>query len=140
MGLVWSPDQSNPIPDQNNPITDCQILYYFHLPALEFFVYLDIIMIDSRYLKSATIQMAYAYSEICQTSKMERFVKVINNLNSWAIFAKRSTLEIDRVQNMPLNVVQFLLLTWNYYYCLYYSLLVYCYLETKFLRKQLSTI
>ena len=34
-----------------------------------------------------------AHSEPCQTSKMERFTKIINFLKLFAIFAKRSTID-----------------------------------------------
>ena len=117
-------DQSNPIPDQSNPITDWQMLYCFLYKASTWIFCLSWYYNDRFSLsEKCNYSNAYAYSEICQTSKMERFVKVINSLNPWAIFAKHSILNIDRVLNMPLNVVKFLLLTWNYYYCLYYSLI-----------------
>ena len=51
-------------------------------------------MIDSENLTSATILVADAYSEICQTSKMERFANVINSLNLLTIFAKCSILDV----------------------------------------------
>ena len=35
-----------------------------------------------------------AYSEPCQTSTMERFTKIINFLKLFAIFAKRSTIDV----------------------------------------------
>ena len=157
--LISISRKSRPKADQSKPVKwgyfDCPIkvipflikvtplligksyIVFYIRPALEFCAYLDIIMIDSHYLTSATIQMADAYSEICQTTKMKHFVKIINDLNPWAIFAKRSILDIDRVLNKPLNEIKISLLTWNYYYC---CIIVYCYLATKFLWKQLSTI
>ena len=35
-----------------------------------------------------------AYSEPCQTSKMERFTKIVNCLKSLTIFVKRSILDV----------------------------------------------
>ena len=111
-GYFDHPIKVTPYPIKVTPllIGKSYIVFYTR-PALEFCAYLDIIMIDSHYLTSATIQMADAYSEICQTTKMERFVKIINGLNPRAIFAKRSILDIDRVLNKPLNGIKISLLT-----------------------------
>ena len=34
------------------------------------------------------------YSEICQTSEMERFAKIVNNLHSLTILIKRCTFDV----------------------------------------------
>ena len=36
-----------------------------------------------------------AYSQPCQTSEMERFVKIVNNFQLLTIFAKHSILDIS---------------------------------------------
>ena len=37
---------------------------------------------------------AEAYSEPCLTSKMQRFVKIVNGKKSWNTFLKRSILDV----------------------------------------------
>ena len=38
--------------------------------------------------------MSEAYSKPCQTFKTECFVKIVNGLKQWTIFAKRSILDV----------------------------------------------
>ena len=47
--------------------------------------------------------MTQAYSEPYQTSKMKRFVKIVNVYKSLTNFAKRSILDFDQALNTPLN-------------------------------------
>ena len=46
-----------------------------------------------------------AYSETCQTSKMERFAKTVNGFQPFNIFTKRSILYDDRVLNTSLSFI-----------------------------------
>ena len=47
-----------------------------------------------------------AYSEICQTSKVESFAKIVNGFKKITIFNRNSILEIltDRILNMLLRI------------------------------------
>ena len=46
-----------------------------------------------------------AYSELRQTSKMERFAKIVNRFYQLNIPGIRSILDVDRVLNTPLTSV-----------------------------------
>ena len=53
-------------------------------------------------VKSHCVSVCEAYLEPCQTSKMERFVKIITGFKPIAIFEKSSILLFDKVLNMSL--------------------------------------
>ena len=46
-------------------------------------------MIISEKMHEFLIRLAEAYSEPCQTSKMEHFAKIVNGLKSFTILGKR---------------------------------------------------
>ena len=58
-------------------------------------------------IKSSENAWAVAYSEPCQTSKMERFAKIFNSLKPLTISAKRTILDIWQSSKYDtVNVVQ----------------------------------
>ena len=58
------------------------------------------------YFKIKFMIESEAYSDFCQTSKMESFVKIVNGYKKITIFNRNSVLEIltDRILNMPLRI------------------------------------
>ena len=48
-------------------------------------------------------QKKEAYSELCETSKMECFTRKVNSLQPLTIFGKHSILKFDSALSMPLE-------------------------------------
>ena len=50
------------------------------------------ILIVKQFMKVVYIRVLGVFSEPCQTSKMEHFLEIVNDIQSLAIFAKRPRL------------------------------------------------
>ena len=50
--------------------------------------------------------MSEAYSEPCQTSKMELFATIVKSFQPISIFSKNSILDIWQVLNEPLHITK----------------------------------
>ena len=56
------------------------------------------------------------YSELWQTSKMERFTKIVNGFQPLTIFSKRSILDVWQGFDTPLDFVLSVISVLNFYY------------------------
>ena len=76
-------------------------VFLVNFEHISHFVLVDFQQLNVGWFISA-LQRQRSYSEPCQRSKTERFVKIITGLYPWTIFQKNPSQMFDRVLNTPL--------------------------------------